>query len=137
VRSPAGVWHKYPHPEFRLSDVGVARQVMSLHKDHLGSVRAVTNAFAVQKKSTAYAPYGKPTSTGADREPKSFIGERYDGETGLLYLNARYYDPVLGRFISPDSLDPTLPGVGTNRYAYSLNDPSKTNSQPPSGSVLE
>jgi hypothetical protein len=32
-------------------------------------------------------------------------------------------DPVLGRFISPDDGDPTLPGVGTNRYAYAANDP--------------
>jgi hypothetical protein len=32
-------------------------------------------------------------------------------------------DPVLGRFISPDDWDPTLPGVGTNRYAYAANDP--------------
>ncbi|MBK8458225.1 MAG: RHS repeat-associated core domain-containing protein [Phyllobacteriaceae bacterium] len=50
-------------------------------------------------------------------------GERYDAETGLMYLNARYYDPVFGRFISPDDLDPVLPGVGTNRYAYAENDP--------------
>lgn len=28
------------------------------------------------------------------------------------------------RFISPDTLDPVLPGVGTNRYAYAMNDPS-------------
>jgi hypothetical protein len=32
-------------------------------------------------------------------------------------------DPVLGRFLSPDTWDPTLPGVGTNRYAYAGNDP--------------
>ncbi|WP_445504878.1 RHS repeat-associated core domain-containing protein [Microvirga sp. G4-2] len=134
-RSADGVWHKYPHPEFRLSDVGVARKVMVLHKDHLGSVRSVSDAYAGLKKSTAYAPYGKPTTSGSDPEPKSFIGERFDGETGLLYLNARYYDPVLARFISPDSLDPILPGVGTNRYAYSLNDP--VNKRDPSGSELE
>ncbi|MER9683882.1 RHS repeat-associated core domain-containing protein [Mesorhizobium sp. M0184] len=52
------------------------------------------------------------------------MGERFDPETGLLYLNARYMDPVLGRFISPDDWDPTLPGVGTNRYAYARNDPA-------------
>ena len=32
-------------------------------------------------------------------------------------------DPIFGRFISPDDWDPTLPGVGTNRYAYAGNDP--------------
>ncbi|MER8734482.1 RHS repeat-associated core domain-containing protein, partial [Mesorhizobium sp. M1227] len=62
---------------------------------------------------------------------KSYIGERFDPETGLLYLNARYMDPVLGRFISPDIMDPTMAGVGTNRYAYAGNDP--VNKSDPSG----
>jgi hypothetical protein len=35
----------------------------------------------------------------------------------------RYYDPVIGRFLSADTLDPNKPGVGTNRYAYADNDP--------------
>jgi hypothetical protein len=43
--------------------------------------------------------------------------------TGLLFLNARYYDPVVARFVSPDWFDPARPGVGVNRYAYSANDP--------------
>ncbi|MER8734497.1 RHS repeat-associated core domain-containing protein, partial [Mesorhizobium sp. M0018] len=60
---------------------------------------------------------------------KSYIGERFDPETGLLYLNARYMDPVLGRFISPDDWDPTKPGVGTNRYAYAQNDPVNKSDQ--------
>ncbi|NIX78446.1 RHS repeat-associated core domain-containing protein, partial [Microvirga terricola] len=75
-------------------------------------------------KTTLYTPYGAPLiTTGPDKEAKAFIGERLDDDTGLIYLNARYYDPALGRFISPDTLDPTKPGVGTNRYAYSFNDP--------------
>ncbi|MGO4574367.1 RHS repeat-associated core domain-containing protein [Microvirga sp. 2TAF3] len=53
----------------------------------------------------------------------------------MIYLNARYYDPKLGRFLSPDSLDPTLPGVGTNRYAYALNNP--VNLSDPSGNNTE
>ncbi len=40
-------------------------------------------------------------------------------------------DPALGRFISPDDWDPTLPGVGTNRYAYAQNDP--VNKSDPNG----
>jgi RHS repeat-associated protein len=44
-------------------------------------------------------------------------------ETDLQYLHARYYDPNLGRFLSPDTWDPTLPGVDINRYAYGMNDP--------------
>ncbi len=41
----------------------------------------------------------------------------------MQYLNARYYDPELGRFIQPDWFEVTQAGVGTNRYAYSGNDP--------------
>ncbi|WP_312404246.1 RHS repeat-associated core domain-containing protein, partial [Rhizobium sp.] len=62
---------------------------------------------------------------------KGYIGERFDAETGLMYLNARYYDPAFGRFISPDDWDPTLEGVGTNRYAYAQNDP--VNKSDPNG----
>lgn len=40
-----------------------------------------------------------------------------------MFLNARYYDPALGLFTSPDWFEVTEPGVGTNRYAYSGNDP--------------
>lgn len=49
----------------------------------------------------------------------------YDTETGLYYLNSRYYDPEIGRFISPDDisyLDPETIG-GTNLYAYCGNNP--------------
>jgi RHS repeat-associated protein len=53
------------------------------------------------------------------------IGERFDPETGLQYLNARYYDPGMGMGmgIQPDWWEVTKPGVGTNRYAYSFGDP--------------
>jgi RHS repeat-associated protein len=39
--------------------------------------------------------------------PKGYINERFDPETGLQYLHARYYDSLLGRFLSPDTWDPT------------------------------
>jgi len=56
-------------------------------------------------------------------ETIGFIGERFDADAGLQYLNARYYDPRLGLFIQPDWFEVTEPGVGTNRYSYSSNDP--------------
>ncbi|MEQ1409767.1 RHS repeat-associated core domain-containing protein, partial [Neorhizobium sp. Rsf11] len=74
--------------------------------------------------------YGQPTNT-AMQTRKGYIGERFDAETGLMYLNARYYDPAFGRFISPDDWDPTIDGVGTNRYAYAQNDP--VNNSDPNG----
>ena len=81
----------------------------------------MTDAVGAQVQRKSYAPYGAGLSQATGyHEAKDFIGERLDEETGLLYLNARYYDPVLGRFISAD---PLLPGVGVNRYAYAGNNP--------------
>jgi len=72
-----------------------------------------------------YLPYGgirvqvgeMPTALG-------FTGQRLDAGVGLLYYRARYYDPVLGRFIQPDTVlpDPSDP-QGLNRYGYVRNNP--------------
>lgn len=98
-----------------------------LHRDHLSSVRLMTDAAGAQVAENRYRAYGERTDVQLDpatlRESKGWIGERDDPETGLAYLNARYYDPVLARFIQPDWWDPTDPKVGTNRYAYGLNNP--------------
>jgi len=116
-----------PHPDFRITDAGGAGAAVSyLHRDHLASVRLITNAAGQVEQSTSYTPFGDPTTAtplASTPEEHSFIGERFDASTGLLYLNARYYDPLLGRFLQPDWWDPRRRGVGTNRYAYSLNDP--------------
>ena len=55
-------------------------------------------------------------------ESRGFTAERQD-ESGLTFLHARYYDPQIGRFISPDPTVPTSASVGLNRYAYAFNDP--------------
>ena len=49
----------------------------------------------------------------------------YDEETRLYYLKTRYYDPEIGRFISPDSIDYQSPESinGLNLYTYCGNDP--------------
>ncbi|MCB9139753.1 MAG: RHS repeat-associated core domain-containing protein [Caldilineaceae bacterium] len=52
-----------------------------------------------------------------------FTGQKQD-ESGLYYYNARYYDPEIGHFISPDTLVPDPGSVfGYNRYMYSLGNP--------------
>jgi RHS repeat-associated protein len=96
------------------------------HKDQLSSNRLVSYMASGQATSRHdYGPFGQPlTSNGSTiLNARAYINERHDAETGLMYLHARYYDPLLGRFLSPDTLDPILPGVDVNRYAYALNDP--------------
>jgi RHS repeat-associated protein len=65
--------------------------------------------------------------SGAARvESLDYIGQRTDAETGLTYLHARYYDPVLGVFLSPDPI-----GADLNTYRYAGGDP--VNRLDPSG----
>jgi RHS repeat-associated protein len=129
----------YPHADVRLSytvdsvlqadgtEVFVPKnEVAYLHRDQLQSVRAITDEDAVTELEAAYRPFGEQVElagSNPSKETKSFIGERYDDDSGLQYLNARYYDPELAIFIQPDWFEVTQPGVGTNRYAYSFNDP--------------
>lgn len=132
----AAAWRKHVHADARR----VGTVASWLHRDHLASVRVTSNAGGSLAKRQHYYPYGQDLGapsgpTPNDGETKGYIGETRDVETGLLYLNARYYDPLLARFIQPDWLDPWQPGVGTNRYSYSLNDP--VNKADPSGHQAE
>ena len=110
-----------------LGGVLVAKRVGSttswLHTDHQGSIQVVTNAAGQEVQRFKYRPYGDRLATATEHaEARSYTGQRQD-ESGLIYLHARYYDPVIGRFISPDPTIPTPRTVGLNRYAYASNDP--------------
>jgi RHS repeat-associated protein len=116
-RAPDGVWTKYVHQDA----VKVGASLTFLHRDHSQSIRLRTAASGAILESAIYRPYGgQAPGLGIS---KGYIGERHDTETGLIFLNFRYLDPILGRFISPDDFDPWLRGVGINRYAYAENDP--------------
>ena len=84
----------------------------------------------------SYDPYGNPTSmtngagtavsqtsnTIAAINPFRYRGYRYDGDTGLYYLQSRYYDPVSCRFVNADGYASTGQGqIGHNMYAYCNN----------------
>lgn len=88
-----------------------------------------------------YDPWGKPTITGDEElaalNPCSYRGYDYDEETGYYYLQSRYYNPALGRFINPDdsvvlgAVYDELPQY--NLYAYCNN--NAMNRQDPSGCI--
>jgi RHS repeat-associated protein len=119
--TPSGLMTSYITSEVRR--VGSATGF--LLKDGLGSVRNETQTSGASSSWRDYGPYGMPnTQSGLTAaNGRGYINERFDPETGLRYLHARYYDPHLGRFLSPDTWSPTRAGVDINRYAYSLNDP--------------
>jgi RHS repeat-associated protein len=116
----AGQWRKHVHADAKR----VGATTHWHHRDHLASIRLTTDSAGNSVKRVSFRPFGDAaTQSGADTETKGWIGEAADPESGLVYLNARYYDPVIARFVSADSMHPAIPGVGTNRYSYSFNDP--------------
>ena len=67
---------------------------------------------------------GSLAETFGAEQPFRYRGYVYDEETGWYYLQSRYYNPELGRFISADVYLSTGQGVlGHNAYAYCLNNP--------------
>ncbi len=127
-----GKWTKYVHDDVKRVGTGATAAAFFHHRDHLKSIKVITNATGTEVQRTTYAAYGdRAAQTGTHVESKSFIGERRDEESGLLFLNARFYDPAIGRFVSPDWWDPNKEGVGTCRYCYASNDP--VNKSDPNG----
>ena len=112
-----------------------AWKIHYIHRDYLGSVAAVSNqqGNAVEKRSyDAWGRLRRPNSLkpyGYGEQPTLFLNRGYTGhehlpEFGLINMNARLYDPVIGRFLSPDPYvqAPDF-SQSYNRYSYCLNNP--------------
>ena len=92
-----------------------------------GDVMRVVNASGTVVASYDYDPYGKvlsATGTLANVNPLRYRAYVYDQETGFYYLQSRYYDPAIGRFLNADSYASTGQGIiGSNMLAYCSNNP--------------
>ncbi|MBU2986643.1 RHS repeat-associated core domain-containing protein [Saccharophagus degradans] len=71
----------------------------------------------------AYKPYGESLNEPMDASTLDYTGHIRD-DSGLVYMQARYYDPVVGRFLSNDPVD-YRDVHSFNRYAYAANNPYK------------
>jgi len=143
--------------------VGAAAGVFYFtYTDHLGNISAMSTTAGVYVADSRawYDPFGAfisdPTVNPPDVNPvpssnpaisnHGFTGHRHNNtgtnNLGLIYMNARYYMPEIGRFISPDTIvpDPTNP-QSYNRYSYVLNLPMNytdpTGHRPASGCEYE
>jgi RHS repeat-associated protein len=104
-----------------------------IHQDHLTGTSVMSSSSGVLISGIKYYPYGSARS-GSVPTDKQFTGQRLD-DTGLYYYGARYYDPVIGRFISADTVVQDLASPQTlNRYSYVANNPLKYID--PSGQVM-
>jgi RHS repeat-associated protein len=109
----------------RVAERDSANAVFYYHGDHLGGSNVVTNSAGAEVKATLFYPYGATrTETGSKTIAHKYTGQEQDVATGLYYYGARYYDPAIMRFISPDSVVPdTADPQVFNRYAYVKNNP--------------
>ncbi len=111
--------------------------VLFYHTDHLGSSSVITDVNGILVQETASYPFGHPRNdfiadpNNPFRADYKFTGKEKDKETGLMYYEARYYEPVTGRFVSVDPVaeEPaewllTKPQL-TNVCSYTGNNPLK------------
>lgn len=111
------------------------------HSDGLGSITAVTDEIGRIVKRFVFDAWGRRvdpatgatiTSVTSGKFTRGFTDHEHLDDLGLVHMNGRVYDPVLGRFISAD---PVIQDTGDsqtyNRYSYCANNP--LNSTDPRG----
>jgi len=106
------------------ADAIAAEKVTYYYTDAQGTpLVAVDGATGAQVSAVDYRPYGAQT-LGSPQDGPGYTGHVSDADTALVYMQARYYDPQIGRFLS---IDPATPSIGNpltfNRFSYGANNP--------------
>ncbi len=128
----------YPFPHYELHDGTVVKYyffggmrvaqrrdgvLTYLHGNHLGSSVLETNTSGVMVNDEKYFAYGEQRDVGPVNTENQYTDQKRD-DTGLYYYGARYYDPALGTFVSPDSIVPEPTNVfDYNRMMYTRGNP--------------
>ena len=128
-RGGVGIIHLFAGNQ-RIASVRSDGNTQFYHPDHLGSSWIVTDGNGAIKEKNEFYPFGTYldsfTSYPFPPANYTFTGQEEDDEVGFYNYNARLYDPVLGRFISPDSIVPDSEDPQSlNHYSYVRNNPLK------------
>ncbi len=116
---------------FERSDLSVSTRYFV--RDHLGSVAVLTDENGLVVERLSYDAWGKrrfpngtddPTGSITSQTSRGFTGQEELADVGLVHLNGRVYDPLIGRMMTADPMvpDPTN-GQAWNRYSYVINNP--------------
>ena len=133
----------FEYVEYTVPGAALSRAKYYYEKDLQGNIVGIVNSEGTEivkyEYVDAWGSFNECYLTDEGRVVASlnsftYRGYYYDKESGLYYLINRYYDPVTGRFISPDDVGylDFESFFGTNRYAYCLDDP--VNESDPDGS---
>ena len=106
-----------------------------------GDITGILNSAGEQIVSYTYDSWGRLLSTSGSaaetigqKNPFRYRGYYYDAESGWYYLNSRYYDPEVGRFLNADGYVTTsIEILDSNMFAYCKNNP--VNLSDPSGDL--
>ncbi len=87
-------------------------------RDGVNSTKSVVNPSGALATQSTYEPFGRTTFSGSGTSNLyRFAGRELDG-TGLYFMRARYYNPILQRFLSPDPIG--FNAGGPDLYAYAM-----------------
>lgn len=102
-----------------------AEKIVYLHPDASGSPVAASDESGNLLWRESYRPYGERVqNTDNGDNDQWYTGKIFDEETQLSYFGARYYDPVVGRFMGIDPVAFQEDNIHSfNRYAYANNNP--------------
>ncbi len=116
------------------TDDGTTDSMEYLHRDHLGSVEAITDVNGQVIERMSFDVWGKQRSVDWSDIPLGnyivnttnlgFTGHETIPEVGYIHMNGRVYDPVIGRFLSADpNIQTKIDTQSYNRYSYVSNNP--------------
>jgi RHS repeat-associated protein len=117
-----------------VTDTLGVNEMRYFHFDQIGSIAAVTNDAGGLLQGLAYEAFGKRRSPDGTPDPfnailgtatdRGFTGHEHLDEIGLIHMNGRVYDPLLGRFMTADPTVQSAENLQTyNRYSYAGNNP--------------
>ena len=120
------------HEKTLIANEKQADSTAYMHRDALGSIDTVTNEGGQIVQQQRYTPFGEDIAVLGSQNTydkgdlRGFTSHENVGDTGLINMNARLYDPVIGRFVQADTVipDPSK-AMSYNRYIYVYNNPMK------------
>ena len=114
---------------------GSSKGIYYILRDYLGSITHIVDSNGALVQELSYDAWGRlrnPVTQEVythEQQPALFLGRGYTGhehltQFGLVNMNARLYDPLLGRFLSPDPyVQMPYMSQNFNRYTYAMNNP--------------
>jgi len=122
-------------------DSQLTDKVEYLHHDYQGSLVAISDELGTVTQRFYYEPFGKPRQVVQAKDGsfqlnadtalhkgrpvfRGYTGHEHLDEFGLIHMNGRVYDPILGRFLSADPFVQVANDAQSyNRYSYVMNNP--------------